>query len=352
MQKKINKTLLIVNNFMDISHPALAHQSEVALALANNFNKVYILTGAVNGISVPSNTRIYTYQPKFNFLPLMIIRFSVLFLFLVSTKKIDVVFSHMSSRHSALMGPILKSIKKNHVLWYAHKSKPFTLTLSYFFIDRLVSSTKGSCPIEGPKVQYIGQSIDESNFKMKDNINFNFRNFVHIGRFDPSKNIDLIISDFLKLKEVYPDIYLTIIGSPSDSNSLTYKKFLEEKYFDYLNKGVITFKHSVKRADVAEVLAEFDVFVHAFRGSLDKTLLEATLVGLPVVTINSEYTNNFGTWCSNEKNPSILLDELICLKRMSVEIRNEIINQRRVLTLKEHTLSKWVEKLTNVLASN
>ena len=85
MQKKINKTLLIVNNYMDISHPTLAHQTEVALALANNFNKVYILTGVVNGISVPSNTQIYTYQPKFNFLPLMIIRFSVLFLFLVST---------------------------------------------------------------------------------------------------------------------------------------------------------------------------------------------------------------------------------------------------------------------------
>jgi hypothetical protein len=54
MQNKISKSLLIVNHCMDISHPALAHQSEVALALANNFNKVFILTGEINGVSTPS----------------------------------------------------------------------------------------------------------------------------------------------------------------------------------------------------------------------------------------------------------------------------------------------------------
>jgi glycosyltransferase involved in cell wall biosynthesis len=352
MQNKISKSLLIVNHCMDISHPALAHQSEVALALANNFNKVFILTGEINGVSIPSNVQIYSYKPKYNLLPIMIIKFSVLFLYLITTRKIDIVFSHMSSRHSALMGPILKASMKKHVLWYAHKSKPFTLIVSYFFINQLVTSTKGSCPIEGSKVLYIGQSIDESNFDMKDISNSKLENFVHIGRFDPSKDIDLIISEFLKLRRVYSDIKLTIIGNPSDTESLEYKNSLEEKYFEYLHHGVITFQPSVKRTDVGKVLTDFDVFLHAFRGSLDKTLLEATLVGLPVITLNLEYTNNFGTWCTNVNNPNILLDELLCLKKMPVENRNERIQQRRALALKEHTLSKWIEKLTDILGSN
>jgi hypothetical protein len=151
---------------------------------------------------------------------------------------------------------------------------------------------------------------------------------------------------------VYSDIKLTIIGNPSDTESLKYKNSLEEKYFEYLHHGVITFQPSVKRTDVGKVLTDFDVFLHAFRGSLDKTLLEATLVGLPVITLNLEYTNNFGAWCTNVNNPNILLDELLCLKKMPVENRNERIQQRRALALKEHTLSKWIEKLTDILGSN
>jgi glycosyltransferase involved in cell wall biosynthesis len=330
----------------------LAHQSEIALSLANNFSKVYILTGEVNGISVPSNMQIFTYKAKINFLPFLVIKFFVLFLYLISTKNIDVVFSHMSSRHSAVMGPILKIWRKRHVLWYAHISRPFTLFLSYFFVDKLVTSTKGSCPITGAKVSYIGQSIEEKNFQMKKSNSSNLINFVHVGRFDPSKNIDLIISSFVELRKVYSEIYLTIIGNPSDNDSEDYKKLLEKKYVDCLKQGLITFKPSIKRSEMGEVLAKYDLFLHSFRGSLDKILLEATLVGLPVVTVNSEYASQLGNWCSDDSSQNDLLSQLFYLMAMPVGNRNEEIFRRRGIVLENHTLSKWVDKLTNILISN
>ena len=349
---KSDKTLLIVNNFMDVSHPALAHQSEIALALASNFSKVFILTGEVNRISVPANTQILTYKPKIDFLPFLVIKFFLVFLYLVSTKRIDVVFSHMSSRHSAVMGLVLKIWRKKHILWYAHVSKPFTLILSYVFVDKLVTSTKGSCPIKGSKVSYIGQSIEEKDFQMKESSSSQLMNFVHVGRFDPSKNIDLIISSFVELNKVYSDISLTIIGDPSNTNSDKYKESLERKYVGLLNQRLITFKPSVSRAEMGEVLAKYDVFLHSFRGSLDKTLLEATLVGLPVVTVNSEYVIEFGNWCSDSITRDNLLAQLICLMKMPADKRNKEISRRRNIVLENHILSEWVSKLTNILTSS
>jgi glycosyltransferase involved in cell wall biosynthesis len=352
MLKVSDKNLLIVNNFMDVSHPTLAHQSEIALALTPNFNKVYILTEEISGISVPPNTEIFIYASKIDFLPFKIIKFFVLFLYLTSTKRVNVVFSHMSSRHSAIMGPILRAWGKKHVLWYAHKSKPLTLLLSYVFVDKLVSSTKGSCPIEGSKVLYIGQSINEAHFELKYASNSPIRNLVHVGRFDPSKNISLILASFVELRRIYPDIYLTIIGDPSDTKSIRHKELLSAKYADHLNQGLITFMPSVQRVNVGKVLANFDLFVHAFRGSLDKTLLEATLVGLPVATLNSEYTSEFGNWCMDDANQDDLKKELLCLMKIPLKNQNDEILRRRNLVLENHTLSRWIEELTNILNSN
>jgi len=349
MQNKIHKNLLIVNNYMDVSHPALAHQSEIALALASNFNNVYILTGKNNNIILPSNSRIFTYKSKLGFLPVTIFKFIVLFLYLISSKRINVVFSHMSSRHSAVMAPLLKLFRIKHVLWYAHKSRPFTLSLSYLFLDKLVTSTKGSCPIQGSKVLYIGQSIEETNFRMKVTSSSDIYNFVHIGRFDPSKNIDLILSSFIKLRTIHSKTRLTIIGNPSGNNSCKYKKMLEEKYLYYLNRGIITFLQSVPRVNMGQVLSNYDAFVHAFRGSLDKTLLEATLSGLPVVTLNSEYINEFGNWCLEYETEIELEKELLCLMNLPLANRNGEILRRRNLVLENHSLVKWIEKLTNIL---
>jgi glycosyltransferase involved in cell wall biosynthesis len=337
---------------MDDSHPALAHQSEIALSLTYNFDKVYILTGEINGISLPANTQVFTYKSRVYFLPFVLIKFFTLFIYLISTKRINVVFSHMSSRHSAVMGPFLKFTRKKHVLWYAHKSKPLTLSLSYLFVDKLVTSTEGSCPIKGSKVLCIGQSISETHFQMKALDNSSIKNLVHIGRFDPSKDIKMILFSFEQLRKVYPDMTLTIIGDPSDTKSVKYKKMLEEKYADYLNRGFIEFMAAIPRSDVGDVLANYDLFVHAFPGSLDKTLLEATLSGLPVATLNSEYTNEFGKWCMDYSNQNKLQNELFCLMKLPPEDKNKEILRRRNLVLENHTLAKWVDKLTDILNSN
>ena len=334
---------------MDLSHPSLSHQAEIALSLSFYFNQVYILSGSNKMTSLPKNIKMYNYNTRINFVFFKIIKFLFLFMYLLLRNSFDCVFSHMSSRHSLLMGPFLKLRGKKHVLWYAHTSKPLSLKFAYKFVDFLITSTKGSCPLYGDKVKYIGQSIDTNKFLFVDKQKINIKKFVHLGRFDRSKNIELIISEFSKFHNDLNDTSLTIIGTPSKKSSLDYQNSLRNNHADLVNSGSLKFLPAIKRELLPSVLSGYDLFLHAYTGSLDKVILEATLVGVPVATINQEYLTIFGTW-SNLNISDVNLESEIAsiLKLSSSEIQVHLKNRSKIAS-NNHSLHQWINKVQHIL---
>jgi len=334
---------------MDPSHPSLSHQAEIALSLSFYFNQVYILSASNKMKSLPKNIKIYNYSTNINFVLFKIMKFLFLFIYLLFRNNFDCVFSHMSSRHSLLMGPFLKFRNKKHVLWYAHTSNPLSLKFAYKFVDFLITSTKGSCPLRGDKVKYIGQSIDTNKFSFVDKQNENIKKFVHLGRFDRSKNIELIISEFSKFHNDTNQTSLTIIGTPSKKSSLDYQNSLRNNYADLVNSGSLKFLPAIKRELLPTVLSEYDLFLHAYIGSLDKVILEATLVGVPVATLNQEYLTIFGTW-SKIKNTDVNLESEISsiLKLSSSEIQIDLKNRSKIAS-NNHSIQQWINKVQHIL---
>ncbi len=341
-----NSHLLVMNYVMDKSHPALSHQVDVVEGLAKQFATVTVLTGA------------NSYSPKFDNITVIssdwaqgknlrnVLNFYYCFFLVIRRKRYSSVFSHMTLVQSSLVAPILRILNIKHYVWYAHAKKTFFLSWTFFWANAIVTSTRGSCPLQGKKVIYLGQSVDPLQFLERDNLRFPLTRCVHIGRMDRSKNLDEIISVVDSLRVRFPLLTLSLVGNPSTPDSVNYVSDLKSSWEKALKNGWLTFEVAIPRAQVPAKLLENDIFVHAFSGSLDKSLVEATLTGMPVVTINQEYVNEFGSWNNGDNNLNTELRALI--EKSQNEVKKEV-HARVLLGVKNHSFATWILRLTSTL---
>jgi glycosyltransferase involved in cell wall biosynthesis len=256
----------------------------------------------------------------------------------------------MTDVQSAILGPITRALKVKHYLWYAHKYPSKFLLVASKFVDGIVTSTEGSCPINSENVFRIGQGINLDNFQATiEKQEFRIQNLVHVGRFDSSKNISLLMGVARDLRASHPDLTFTQIGSPSTPVAEEYFQKTKLMFKADLDEGWLQVRGSIKRIDLPSELGNFDVFLHAYAGSLDKTLIEATLSGLPVVTINEEYLKEFGRW--NKVGDFSLKSEILFLDSITLEELNMELTRRFQIAQKRHSLDGWIGSLGSIFLS-
>jgi glycosyltransferase involved in cell wall biosynthesis len=258
----------------------------------------------------------------------------------------------MTSVQSALVSPVTKMLRIKHYLWYTHTSDNLALRVAHKLTNGVLTATAGSCPITGSKIHVVGHSIDISMFKKKIKVDFPISRFIHVGRFDASKNIELIINALKSFREGGQDITFVNIGSPSGKNHDSYYKKIIENSNAGVDKVWLDFKMAIPRYLLSEVMNKQDAFIHAFEGSLDKAVLEATFMGLPVVTINPEYLKIFGSWDLEHKSTNhSLTEELKYLFSLSeVELQKEV-DRRYELAKQEYELVGWGVRVSRILKS-
>jgi hypothetical protein len=205
-------------------------------------------------------------------------RFLALILFLKHFQ-FHTVFYFMTETSAVLFGTYFKLRNIRQVLWYAHAHKSYRLVIASYLVDIICSSTRGSMPLASNKVRLVGQMVDETLFPFSPRTLSRDLALIHYGRFDQSKNIGL-----------------KVIGSPSTQNSMSYQKQIIDSFADIITSGRVQILPACLRSQLSQHLMDSDIFLHAFQGSLDKSLVEATLIGMPVVTLNREYLREFGTW--------------------------------------------------------
>jgi glycosyltransferase involved in cell wall biosynthesis len=276
----------------------------------------------------------------------------MIFLKTVTKNRFSVLFSHMTSTHSAFISPITKLLRLKHYLWYAHASKGVFLRVSKLLTNGIITSTSGSCPLVGEKIFPIGQSIDKNRFEKQQQAHYPIRNLIHTGRLDPSKNVDLIIEGVESLRVRCPELTLEIVGSPSSDLYKKYSQELISKFSSPLYSSWLKFTPYIPREDLPKLLRGKDGFIHSFQGSLDKTLVEATFSGLPVVTINREYLNIFGSWGPGRNYEDLTLEsEALALFKMTEEDLKREVDRRYSLAVSQHEVTDWVDRLVKILKS-
>jgi glycosyltransferase involved in cell wall biosynthesis len=336
---------------MDEKNQVFSHQIELVNQLSIKFDQITVLTGQVGICNTEKNVKVVSFQWVEGKRVSSIIRFVKIFIKTIISENFTVLFSHMTSVQSAFISPITKIIKLKHYLWYAHTSDSIFLRVVSLLSDGIITSTPGSCPLTGSKVYPIGQSIDSNKFRKKSPSTQFVKNLVHIGRFDPSKNIKEIIYEVKKLRSNFPDLKLEVIGSPSSHRFKNYEVTVKEKFNSEVQLGWLKFTSHIPRNSLPEILQNFDCFIHSFHGSLDKTIIEATFSGLPVVTINNEYRKIFGSWNLNDTGMNnSLQDEAQLLLTLDSSKRQSEVDRRYEVALEQLELTGWVERLFGILS--
>jgi glycosyltransferase involved in cell wall biosynthesis len=343
---------MIINYAMDEMSQVFSHQADVANRLSPNFGKVTVLTAHKGSFEVSENVSVISFDWIEGKRFISSLRFFQIFLREIFKNRPDVLFSHMTSTHSSLIAPLTRLLRIKHYLWYAHTSDNWYLRVSKRFTNGIITSTPGSCPLVGKKIFPIGQSIDKSQFEKRSQISVPIKNFIHTGRLDPSKNIELIIDTVKNLRASKSDLTLEIVGSPSSEK---YKEYAQNLISTYNSKDYLSwlkFKPYVPREELPKLLRTKDVFIHAFEGSLDKTLVEAIFTALPVITLNKEFIKEFGSWNSTDSTDQInLMNEGTTVLEMAKSELELEINRRYEVAIKDHEIKGWIDRLVEILRS-
>jgi glycosyltransferase involved in cell wall biosynthesis len=339
-------TLLVINYVMCERDPIFGHQIGVVRDLSNFFQEVIVITSKLGQGNVPPNVRILETNWGSQSLFLSVFRFLRLAIKVLRTNPNLVIFSHMTEVQSALIAPITQFLKIKHFLWYAHTSKSLYLIWCHKFLNGILTSTKGSCPISSKKVIVVGQAIEEA-FQGSPRIpKRSNSNFLHVGRLDPSKNISALIETIKYFRFLGSNFSLTLIGAPSVGNE-KYIAEVEATHSDAFQDGWLTLAGTVARTELPETLRSFDYFIHAFIGSLDKSILEATYAGIPVLSINPEYLAIFGSWGSS--SPLTLQSEIDAILSLTDETIEKILLERVQIINTRHSRKNWLNQVSNVL---
>jgi len=342
-----DSNLLIFNFSMDMDDPLLSHQYEAACALAKKFQKVTVVTGRTGHLQPSSNIRVIStdWVPGDSIGNL--IRLVFRSLPIIIRGDFGSVFYHMTDVQCALLSPLVWARGRKQYLWYAHTFKSRYLVFSSWWVSKVITSTTGSCPLASKKVLPIGQAIDEAKFSALNFNDLDLDALLHIGRFDKSKNIQLLIDSARNLRKSYPGLALTLIGSPSNADSGDWATGVVRDSDQDVKDGWLRFKESVSRAAIPREMANSGCFFHGYIGSLDKTLVESTMLRVPVVTINPEYLKLFGSW--SKSGITTLESDYRSLRSMSqLDIEAEL-DRRLNIAKTGHTLKHWIEQLTSLL---
>jgi len=340
--------LLILNYSMNSNSQVFSHQRKIVLELSKHFDTIDVITSEVFLDSPIKNVDIFSTRWKTGRPLNNLWRFYVVAIPLLMKHRNGTLFSHMTDVQSALIALPCRILNIRHVLWYAHKHSSIYLRTSYPFINALATSTVGSCPISGKKVIPLGQAIDSS---LIENISrlpkIPPKSWYHVGRIDPSKNMETIISAVRLLRKNHPEVSLHFYGAPSSGK---FQNYYENLKLLFRQENWITFHGQLKSSDLAQASSRHDGFVHAFWGSLDKSVVEAIILKRIVVSVNPEYLSQF----ENTKVDDLDIFEEITRQlgvvySQPLETTMADIERKFNTARTSHELKGWIERLLLLL---
>ena len=278
--------LLILTQVVDRTHPVLGFFHRWIEFFAKECESIEVICLQAGVFDLPPNVTIHSLGKEKG-------GHRIKYLWLLTCllwqlrHKYDNVFVHMNQIYVVLAGWYWRLSGKLVGLWYAHGSASMSLRMAAWWAHYIFSSTHFGFPLTGrsinQKVIVTGQGIDIHLFspqvKAKD------IDLLTISRLSPTKDLESVL---LVLKKLQTDsvVRLTIIGAAAQRSDQEYVEKLKEQAASLGLVNLIDWEGPVANDKLPDYLQRAKVFVHASRtGSLDKTLLEPLLIGVPVVTL-------------------------------------------------------------------
>jgi glycosyltransferase involved in cell wall biosynthesis len=196
-------------------------------------------------------------------------------------------------------------------------------------------------------VVVTGHGIDIELFKpdtTKKNLDGKLK-ILSVGRIAPVKNYEILVDACKLLKDWNINFQVTMIGEPALEEDKTYEESLKSKIKSLGLESYFKFLGKVSHNDLPRHYQSHDLFIHLSKtGSLDKTMLEAILCGMRVLSSNDAARDFVSTGLFLFKNDPIdLADKIVIIATQQADpgLRNYVIEN--------HNLDKLIDKISNYI---
>lgn len=272
-------------------------------------------------------------------------------------KNYDEVFAHMNQVYVILGGVFWRLQRKRIGLWYAHGSVSCSLKIAEKITHIIFTSTESGFRMDSKKKKIVGQGIDTNLFKPLNNKEIREKEVfkvISVGRISPIKDYETIIGAIEILHKKGIKIKLNIIGGVGLFSQESYLGGLKKMVADKGLNDIIKFSGSVANSNILCFLRESDLYVNnSHTGSLDKAVLEAMAVGLPILTCNEALDEVLGEYKKKLIFPKKDSEKLANKIKGLVKIGNserEILGQKlRKIVIENHNLSEFIKRIVNEL---
>jgi glycosyltransferase involved in cell wall biosynthesis len=190
----------------------------------------------------------------------------------------------MNQIYVILGAPFWRLWGKKIGLWYTHGTVSASLRLAEKLTQYIFTASAEGCQMKSDKITITGHGIDASHFRPDTSIKKDI-DLITVGRIAESKNLICLVS-ILKQLQTAQKITLTIVGIAVTEEEKQYQKELQNEIKTLGLEDRVSLVGKVSQSNLPDLLNRTKMFVTvAQNGSLDKAILEAMAVGLPIVSM-------------------------------------------------------------------
>jgi glycosyltransferase involved in cell wall biosynthesis len=356
--------LLIVTQVVDREDAVLGFFCDWISELAKYYEKIEVLCLSKGSFDLPTNVRVYSLgkeskKPvRSDSLRRQARRIKYLFKYLAYIKKrkndYDEVLVHMIPLYAVLGAVIWRPAKKRVSLWYAHGHVPFGLKLSEKLVDHIFTANRESCRVDSQKVIILGHGIDTEKFEpiIREKRKDGFFRIISIGRIAPIKDYETLIRAIGVIVKKYRrrEVRCQIIGAALLDQHENYFHKLRRLVAEENLEKYLEFVGSVPYTNIIQYFSEADIMASASRtGSLDKAMLEAMSMKLPVLSCNEAMSGIFTGYRDQlfyqPGDYEDLAKKIIHQIETGERGRKEIGSSLREIVINDHSLSRLAIKI-------
>lgn len=349
--------ILICTQKVDAEDAVLGFMHRWIIEFASQYEKVIVIALSVGTYQLPENVTVLSLGKEEG-----VSRFTYVVRFFVYLFKLrrsyDVVFVHMNQIYVLLGFLPWRLLRKRIGLWYAHGHVPLSARIAGWLSDYVFTSTERGFPLALSNRRIVGQGIDLEQFAQRKSSPLGAcARIVSIGRISPSKDYMTLLRALAYLREHTPSFlfHVDIVGGPITA--------LDREYYTKLSAEVIarglseyvTFLGPVPNTRIVELLEKSTLFASmGLTGSLDKAMLEAYAVGVPVVTCNDaivEVAYGFEEVLLYDRHDyETLAHRMVVIAGMTTEKRDHMVSSIRKRIRENHSIAHLVSSISNVYA--
>lgn len=333
--------LLIVNYTLDKEHPLLGHQIGLVESIGRKLRPIIVIsTNSVLPFQSPSVTSFGVPASRHRLWKIAL--FLKIYILIILRYRPKNILFHMNPTYAVLGSWVGRLFGAQIFLWYTHKSLTLSTRVAVAACNKVLTASLDSVNITSKKIVATGHHIDTSRLATFP-YTLDFKSAVVLGRISPSKNIHEILKCVYSLKDKWHLSNLDLIGPISDHE---YHSALINFCLEFNIKNV-SFQGALPQSSWTTLICKYGLALHASQGSLDKSPLELTWMGIPVVSSNQSFINIFGSW--SDDGFKSLNDEVQALfAKNPTELLVEL-DRRRVIVSKDHSMSAWTSTFLRLL---